>query len=214
MNYKLVYDNIIYNNQIKKCTSPYKERHHILPKCLGGSNEKSNLVYLSYREHFLCHWLLIKIYPDNFKLKAAFAKMIGKSSKNKIISGWMFDTVKRNLKNTHYPWLRNRTPWNKGLKGKSPQIPWNKGKKLIISEEDKLKKAEFLREYLKNNTHPRKGKAPWNKGLVGKSPQIPWNKGKKMPAFKCDFCLKETSLVNIKRWHNSNCKFKPQHQID
>jgi hypothetical protein len=38
------------------------EKHHIIPKSLGGSNQKSNLTLLTPREHFICHWLLIKIY--------------------------------------------------------------------------------------------------------------------------------------------------------
>jgi hypothetical protein len=38
------------------------EKHHILPKSLGGTNHKSNLVNLPYRYHFICHKLLAKIY--------------------------------------------------------------------------------------------------------------------------------------------------------
>ena len=40
----------------------YCETHHILPKCLGGSNEEENLVNLTAREHFIAHMLLVKIY--------------------------------------------------------------------------------------------------------------------------------------------------------
>lgn len=32
------------------------EWHHIQPKSLGGSGKKSNLVLLTFREHFLVHW--------------------------------------------------------------------------------------------------------------------------------------------------------------
>ena len=39
----------------------YTERHHIVPKSLGGSNESSNLVSLTAREHFVCHMLLTKM---------------------------------------------------------------------------------------------------------------------------------------------------------
>jgi hypothetical protein len=42
------------------------EKHHILPKSLGGNNEKENLVKLTRREHFICHQLLIKMtFGDN-----------------------------------------------------------------------------------------------------------------------------------------------------
>ena len=39
----------------------YYEKHHIIPKSLGGTNEKENLVSLTAREHFICHLLLLKI---------------------------------------------------------------------------------------------------------------------------------------------------------
>lgn len=42
----------------------YSEKHHIVPKCLGGTDCKSNIVILSGREHFVAHQLLAKIYPD------------------------------------------------------------------------------------------------------------------------------------------------------
>lgn len=41
----------------------YHEFHHIVPRCVGGTDMKSNIVALTPREHFLCHWLLTKMYP-------------------------------------------------------------------------------------------------------------------------------------------------------
>lgn len=38
----------------------YYEKHHIIPKSIGGDNKKDNLVFLTAREHFVCHWLLTK----------------------------------------------------------------------------------------------------------------------------------------------------------
>jgi hypothetical protein len=58
----------------------YYERHHIIPKCLGGSNDKDNLVLLTAREHFICHHLLIKIHPKNHKLAHAFWLMCNRKS--------------------------------------------------------------------------------------------------------------------------------------
>lgn len=43
----------------------YNEQHHIIPKSLGGSNNKENLVKLTAREHFICHWLLTKMVVGN-----------------------------------------------------------------------------------------------------------------------------------------------------
>jgi len=42
----------------------YKEIHHIIPKCLGGGNNKNNLVSLTAQEHRLVHILLPKMLED------------------------------------------------------------------------------------------------------------------------------------------------------
>lgn len=60
----------------------YKETHHILPKSMGGSNAKSNLVNLTAREHFICHWLLTKMTTDVHYMKMCFALSRMKHSNN------------------------------------------------------------------------------------------------------------------------------------
>lgn len=47
----------------------YFERHHIVPKSLGGTNAKTNIVLLTAREHFICHWLLTKFTASDNRLK-------------------------------------------------------------------------------------------------------------------------------------------------
>ena len=44
--------------------SGYKERHHVIPRCMGGTDAKSNMVYLTAKEHFVAHKLLVRMYPD------------------------------------------------------------------------------------------------------------------------------------------------------
>jgi hypothetical protein len=70
MDYKKLYNSIIKNAKDKevnrenlKLQGEYFERHHIVPKSSGGSDNKDNLVLLEAREHFICHWLLYKIDP-------------------------------------------------------------------------------------------------------------------------------------------------------
>jgi hypothetical protein len=52
------------------------EKHHIIPKCMGGSDDQNNLVKLPPRAHFLAHYFLYKAFPNSYKLKHAFAMMI------------------------------------------------------------------------------------------------------------------------------------------
>lgn len=55
--------------------SEYCERHHIIPKCMGGSDEQNNLVRLSGREHYIAHYLLAKAYPKDKGLWYSFNMM-------------------------------------------------------------------------------------------------------------------------------------------
>lgn len=83
MNYKKIYDQIIEraNNRV---LNGYKEKHHIIPRCLGGGDEKSNIAELTAREHFLCHWLLHEIYPEDKKLLWAFNMMCTVKDRNQM----------------------------------------------------------------------------------------------------------------------------------
>lgn len=69
------------------------ERHHIKPVALGGDNSKDNLVYLTYKEHFIAHWLLVLINEnkDRRKMLYAFRSMTFSNSLNsRIVSSWQF----------------------------------------------------------------------------------------------------------------------------
>lgn len=59
--YTACYYRIICQAQQRINTNAYTERHHVIPKSLGGDNSTSNLVILTAREHFVCHKLLTKM---------------------------------------------------------------------------------------------------------------------------------------------------------
>lgn len=67
------YFSIIKNAKNRGKPTIYCEKHHILPKSLGGSNSQENLVWLTAREHYLCHWLLTKCYEGKEKSKMIHA---------------------------------------------------------------------------------------------------------------------------------------------
>lgn len=50
----------------------YTEKHHIIPRSLGGGNGKSNLAILTPREHFICHKLLTKMVDGLHRQKMVF----------------------------------------------------------------------------------------------------------------------------------------------
>ena len=80
MNYEKIYNQIVERakNRVLDC---YTESHHIIPRCMGGGDEKENLVNLTAREHFICHRLLVQIHPNNNKLKFALWAMCNMKSK-------------------------------------------------------------------------------------------------------------------------------------
>lgn len=81
MDYQRIYNQLVKRAQ-NRTLEGYKEKHHIIPKCLGGSNDKENLVELTAREHFLCHILLCEIYPKENKLKYALWCMVNGKHKS------------------------------------------------------------------------------------------------------------------------------------
>jgi hypothetical protein len=96
MNYQKHYDLLMTRAKGRNIGS-YTEKHHIIPKCMGGTNDPSNIVSLTPEEHYVAHQLLTKIYPKNHSLKKAAWIMCVKSSnqkRNNKIYGW----VKRNAR--------------------------------------------------------------------------------------------------------------------
>lgn len=75
MNYAGFIQNIINSRGHFGCGEEYHERHHITPKCLGGTDDKENLIDLFAREHFIAHKLLAQENPDNKKLIYAWWMM-------------------------------------------------------------------------------------------------------------------------------------------
>lgn len=73
------------------------EFHHIIPKSLGGGDDKENLVLLTYREHYLAHYLLWKIYNNK---EMMFSFWLMNNTKDKInfkINSKIYSKLKSNF---------------------------------------------------------------------------------------------------------------------
>lgn len=82
--------NSIITVAIMRDVSVQGEKHHILPRSfrMGGEKDKLNIIKLTYKEHFICHLLLSKMFNGNFRYLMAFAvvrlsKGLLRNSKNK-----------------------------------------------------------------------------------------------------------------------------------
>lgn len=78
MNHKSIYDKLVERAKLRGAIAD-SHRHHICPVSLGGSNRSGNLVHLTYREHFLAHALLVRMYPvgsiERFKMLCAMRRL-------------------------------------------------------------------------------------------------------------------------------------------
>lgn len=90
MDYEKHYNRLIDRAKNRKLEC-YTEKHHIVPKCLGGSDDKSNIAELTAREHFIAHQLLVKMNPDNYGLISAVSYMTcGNAERmNNRLYGWV-----------------------------------------------------------------------------------------------------------------------------
>ena len=72
------YSSIIQSAMIRPKIIGYVEKHHILPKSLGGDNRDENIAILTAREHFICHKLLTKFTSGDSQrmLEHAFSYMV------------------------------------------------------------------------------------------------------------------------------------------
>jgi hypothetical protein len=97
MQYRIIYDQLIDHAKATNNDSGPYEKHHIIPKSLGGSNLKNNIVKLTPRQHFVAHRLLTKFLIGADKHKMIFAvKRMATSNKRKLY----------NINSRTYEWLR------------------------------------------------------------------------------------------------------------
>ena len=163
MNYEKIYDSLISKAQ-NRILETYTETHHIVPKCIGGTDNINNLVELAPEEHYLAHQLLVKIYPQNHSLVKAAAMMIPNRPSNKMY-GWLKRRFAKaqSVSQTGGGNSQFGTRWIYNLELEiskkisiSEPLPtgWNEGRKLKFSpckkdierKEKKEQQLQYLRE--------------------------------------------------------------------
>ena len=149
--YTLWYNNIIIKAQNRASPEEYTEKHHIIPKSLGGSDDNNNLVVLTSREHYLCHRLLAKMTLGDSKKKMIYALYCITHVRNKGQSSRYIPNSKiyAQIKEEWRLSIKGREPWNKNIK--TGIEPANKGIKGIH-------KHNRSDEYRKKMSLAKKGK--------------------------------------------------------
>lgn len=104
MTYKEFINNIIETRGRFGCGDKYYERHHITPRCCGGTDDKDNLIDLFADEHFIAHKLLALENPDNDKLIYAWwcmAHFISDNQNREEISPDEYALARKAFSETH-----------------------------------------------------------------------------------------------------------------
>lgn len=87
MNYQKHY-RLLIERAACRALSGYRERHHVVPRCMGGTDAPSNVVALTAEEHYVAHQLLVKMHPGVGPLVTVTMLMAKKCSGNKAY-GWL-----------------------------------------------------------------------------------------------------------------------------
>jgi len=181
------YKSIITNAKTRVNQAGYFEKHHIIPKSLGGSNDSTNLVELTAKEHFICHMLLPKMTE-------------GESHAKMVRAAWMIATMgnkhHKRIKVNSRTYCKLKDEWVQTSHLRKPRTKEHCAK-LAYPKSD---------EHKKKISDARTGKSWGTHTATTKSKMSEWQKGIPKPTTTCEHCNKTISELNYKRWHGFNCK--------
>lgn len=179
----------------------YNERHHIIPRCMGGQDDSSNIVPLTAREHFICHLLLIRMVEDEYKHKmvyAAWQQSRPRSYTELKVTNRIYNTLREQLSESYKG--RKRAPFSETAKANMRAGASNR-KKVLMTESrlQNIRLGVAKRERLTGEKNPFYGKTH---SLETIDKIINVNK----TTHTCPHCGKVGSSNSMKRWHFDKCK--------
>ncbi len=219
MDYQRHYDALIERARQRRLTG-YFERHHVVPKCLGGGDDGENIVCLTAEEHYVAHQLLVKIYPNDRKL---------------VFAAWMMCNGKRRS-GKRYAWLKRKQLQALSEAHRGKKMPESNKRKLIesntgrpCSDETRKKISEAqvgkvltvehrrkLSEAHRGKKHSaetrRKMSESGKKRIWSKETRQKLSKAKQgvktgpRKAMQCPHCGKVGAGGVMQRWHFERCK--------
>lgn len=227
--YSKWYYNII-NNATTRERNGYTEKHHIIPKSLGGSNSIENLVRLTGKEHYICHLLLVKMtIGDNRKKMLHAIWSFIRSSKNQNrqkITGKRYERIRQEfsqmLSESRKGVLNvgrivsneQRKKLSEASKGKLKSTITKERMKLAWTTRDRTvnkitreKLAKSVSNFWELSEH-RQQQSDNRKNFLIKNPKVLEQQVNNLNnnRYTCKYCGTTTNKGNYSRWHNTNCK--------
>lgn len=196
MDYRKHYD-VLIERARNRIISGYVEIHHVVPRCMGGGDERSNLVQLTPEEHFVAHQLLCKVHPKvkglAFALQLMTATDRHKNRARNKLYGWIRrryslaqrGRIKSLEERAHIAEAgRNRKPRifseqarinMAAARRKVWEIRRRKGEHLLIAAKTRATRMKngsynFTEEHKNNIGKAGIGRIPWNKGMCKELP--------------------------------------------
>lgn len=167
MNYSKLHQTLVTKyGSWDKPSDQYTERHRIVPGCLEGKYERGNAFYVPARVHFICHWLLAKIYPDNLELAHALFRMSNSRKYGSKIYSWAKEHWANHIRGENNPAKRSEVrqkisdnnpmkdplmveksaQWSRSAEGRKSRSDRSTGQNNpSCREEVKVKRAEHMR---------------------------------------------------------------------
>jgi len=221
MNYQRIHDQIIErakSENRKKGDGVYYERHHIVPRCMNGTDNEENLVLLTAREHFIVHKLLCEIYPTEKSLYLAVWMFSHKiQSRGQLREYRVSAREYERLKKKAADYLSCIPVLDDTRKKMSKS---RKGKKLSKQHRQAISKAHIGKKQLPTTDATKKkqsiaGKRLWNektdlekqKHVSGLINSEPWNRGFVDERIQCEYCNKTIAKTYLNR---HKCSLKPK----
>lgn len=198
----------------------YYELHHIIPRSLGGSNFKSNLVRFTAREHYIAHMLLVRmtIGTEKTKMQSAVWLMLHANSYQKryMPSNRFYEIIKRDMAQASSEHNKGKS-WAEKMGSERAEeilqeykngirVPWNKGQTNVMSKEAKDKIAEARRNMHLDPYNPLTQEIKLKISLGVKRAKLSNPNSSKSPRPRIKFILlnvttnEKQETTNLKKW--------------
>jgi len=210
MDYIKLYDRLIdkarKEDRFKRKDGPYYEKHHIIPVCIGGNNNKENIVLLKPKEHYMAHKILCSIYPQSNSLRYAFWLMINAKSKGQ----QRYKTSSRiyEIEKLRFIEMQKENIKDKPHSLKNPEMIKKCTQAKLLA---KIKRPDLIKNNKKTVEcpHCKKIGPIFNmKRWHFDNCKVFTGVKKSHPKIECPHCGMKSQASNIKRYHLDNCKSK------